>query len=135
MPAEWQSAAATPVVSEADLRRVVDRQDQWWAGLRVGRDVVASAVLLASGADPDAGAKGGAFGGLASRSREHGQRASVHRQTLSAVSIEYEVRVPGGWPGNPSDRVRISSVRPPAPLRRCHARRSTMPDACDAVYR
>jgi len=46
MPAEWQSPSATQAMSEAELHRAVDRQEQWWAGLRVGREVVASVALL-----------------------------------------------------------------------------------------
>jgi hypothetical protein len=70
-------------------------QDQWAAALSIGKETAAMAFLAESGAAEET--KGGVFGGLGSAMA--GALAGQSKpQELSAVWIEYEVRVPGQQP-------------------------------------
>ncbi len=98
----WPTAPLTdpqPVdESKSDFRAAALDQHEWAAMMLVGGEVISAAVLPESGDDPDAPPKGGAMGAL---SRGFGsldppkKTSSSGRSALSAVWLEYEIRVPG----------------------------------------
>ena len=90
-----------------DWRAEVLEQHEWGVGLQVGREIVASAALAESGDPADASTqpvRGGPMAGLASafsatmNDRETAGAPTAGRSTLSAVWLEYEIRVPGTQP-------------------------------------
>jgi hypothetical protein len=101
-PTEW-IANEKPATPGRDWKTEVLAQKEWDAVLAIGRDVVAVTTLQDSGDDPSARMKGGAFGGIASAfssSMNRSRQAPKHQgaKTLSAVWLEYEIRVPGEKP-------------------------------------
>ena len=98
-PADWVSNAGQAQLPPSDFRRAVLTQEKWVAALAVDRKLVAGGLVLANGDDPKAPRKGGAMGGFADAfsNTMNGRQHDEDRQ-LSAVWIEYEIRVPGEKP-------------------------------------
>jgi hypothetical protein len=98
------SAAGQPAAATGnDFQSAALAQHEWAAVLLIGREVSQATLLPDSGDDPDAGSKGGAMGGLAGGFADTfaPSRASTttsSHDVLSAVWLEYEIRVPGEEP-------------------------------------
>jgi hypothetical protein len=98
-PTAWMDASAHPAAE--DWRADALGQHEWGAALKVGTDVVASAALPESGDPADASTqpqKGGDLGGLASdfsNTMNGPPHPRAAHTSLSAVWLEYEIRVPG----------------------------------------
>jgi hypothetical protein len=100
-PTEWLADSTPGTRPIGDVHAAVLDQHEWAAVLLVGREVVASTILVGSGDDADAPVKGGDMGGLGSALANSlaNRRADTPKQTLlSAVWLEYEIRVPGEKP-------------------------------------
>ena len=117
-PTRWFSDAAAGVdtgaaAAKQDWRAEVLDQHAWAAGLMIGSEVVSAAALPESGGIDSAPVKderGGPMGGLASAFSETmngpAKAAGAARDggtqpgdtTLSAVWLEYEIRIPGARP-------------------------------------
>lgn len=101
-PADWLADSTPQLQAKPDFRAFMLNQHQWSAGLVVGRKVVASAALQETGDDGEAAGKGGEFGGVADAlANSLGGSITRHEaknKTLSAVWLEYEIRVPGEKP-------------------------------------
>jgi hypothetical protein len=112
LPTQWLGDSAledkpTMARPARDWRAEMLDQHEWGVGLQVGREIVASAALADSGDPADASTqpvRGGPVGGLASAfsaTMNGGESASPPKtphSTLSAVWLEYEIRVPGAQP-------------------------------------
>jgi hypothetical protein len=99
-PTELLNAVSGDSEPIADWHSSFLSQKQWVVMLSVGRKVVASASLLDSGDDPATqGGDGGPMAGLGSALAQalgHRSKPNVDTQAaLSAVWLEYEIRVPG----------------------------------------
>lgn len=101
----WPSAplkeqASTNDAGPKDFRSAMLDQKEWAALLMIDREPVDSTVLAENGADPAAPSKGGDFGALAGGfGGAPANRAPARsRDVLSAVWLEYEIRVPGEEP-------------------------------------
>ncbi len=89
--------AAAPLT---DIRAAMLGQHEWAAFLMIEREAADAAVLPENGADPDVPAKGGSFGALARGfgSATAPKAPAPSRDVLSAVWLDYEIRVPGEEP-------------------------------------
>jgi hypothetical protein len=99
-PTAWMSDSGKDETPGKTFRREALAQEVWGAGLVVDSKLVASGALLANGDDDNAGPKGGVFGGLAgafSSTMGLSPKPDEQRQ-LSAVWLEYQIRVPGEQP-------------------------------------
>lgn len=92
-PTEW--TVNPKPASTADWKKEILELKEWDAVLYVGGKV-ATATLLAECGENPAERKGGDFGGLAaSFSNSINLTPQAGKKTLSAVWLEYEIRVPG----------------------------------------
>jgi hypothetical protein len=98
----WPSAwigDSKPHASRQDWKTQILAQKEWDAVLAVGGKVLAATVLQEDGDDPNAPVKGGEFAGFASAfSDSMNLSPRADPKTLSAVWLEYEIRVPGEKP-------------------------------------
>ena len=98
-PVDWVSDAGEARMPSSDFRKAVLGREQWVAALAVDRKLVAGGLVLANGDDPKAPHKGGAMGGFADAfSASLGIKQQDANRQLSALWIEYEIRVPGEKP-------------------------------------
>lgn len=97
VPFDWLQESATVMQPAMDIRKEAVRQNAWAATLMVGRDDVASGTLYDTGENPGS-QKGGAFTFGDSLSETLKQKRGGSNKILSAVWMEYEIRVPGEKP-------------------------------------
>jgi hypothetical protein len=94
-PEDWVSNSGQTRVRTA-FRHAALEQQTWGAALEVGTKTIASGILSANGDDPKAAQDDGDLGGIAGAfSRTMGVSQEDPNRQLSAVWIEYEIRVPG----------------------------------------
>lgn len=94
-PEDWVSNSGQLRVPVA-FRSAALQPQTWGAALEVGNKAVASGVLPANGDDPKAAQNDGDLGGIAAAfSKTMGVSKDDPKRQLSAVWIEYEIRVPG----------------------------------------
>jgi hypothetical protein len=103
IPESVLTASPSPSQSSTDWRRIALAERHWAAALRIGSQYVAAAALSDTGDDPDVPQRGGPMGSIAaafSDSLDAGAQAAVGpaRGQLSAVRLEYELRLPGSPP-------------------------------------
>lgn len=100
-PADWISGTRLGAGTQ-NVRTSALQQKQWDVVLAIGNEVLATATLADSGDDERSQAKGGPMSGLGSAIADSFGGASSSDQdpqrTLSAVWLEYEIRVPGETP-------------------------------------
>lgn len=95
-PMDWMPDSAGRSGPQGDLKGAVVDQHIWVATLLVGREAVATTALLDDGQDFEKPVKGGAMSALGS-GLSHTLEGTT-RSELSAVWLEYEVRIPGESP-------------------------------------
>ncbi len=106
-PTDWVSDSRH-AQTVSDVRAAARDEHAWIAALAVGRKVVASATLQDTIVDSSSGNtgkgesnKGGPFGGFGAALDEtlnHPSKSAGSSKLLSAVWLEYEIRVPGEPP-------------------------------------
>jgi hypothetical protein len=122
LPLDW-TKDAHPAPSAADARSAIVNQHEWVAGLAVGGNTVASALLhdeitssTGFGSNDGQAGRGGAFGSLADAfENSMSNKRPAESQTLTAVWIEYEIRSPGEAPQ--TIRRTVLDLRVPDPSR------------------
>lgn len=101
-PMEWIADTSKTPGPNVDLRSAVIEQHAWVASLLIDRDAAATSALVDEGDDVDKQPAGGPMGGLGSALSKglasQGDAASATTKELSAVWLEYEVRIPGEKP-------------------------------------
>jgi len=98
VPIDWLDQSTTVMQPAMDIRKEAVRQKAWAATLMVGHDDVASGTLHDTGekASPQKGGPFG-FGNALTQTLNQGSSFSSNK-ILSAVWLEYEIRVPGESP-------------------------------------
>jgi hypothetical protein len=97
-PTEWIENA-DPAGRHRDPKADALEQDEWSAVVAIDGNIQALGVIEANGDDPDAPDKGGEMGGLADAfANTMGLNEKKKNRQLSAVWLEYEIRVPGESP-------------------------------------
>jgi len=97
-PTELINSTSPESAAPADWRKALLAQHQWTAFISSGGHIVASTTLSDSGQEDAGRPRGGPMGGLGSAlgdALSPAARRAHPNSTLSAVRLEYDIRVPG----------------------------------------